>query len=81
MLSAEQSARLQALRARAIAGEATMEELKEGNAILRQDRIGAQAASTTARAAKADARKVVDPAAVLADLKALGAKLASGPVA
>lgn len=80
-LSAENSARLQALRAKSIAGTATIEELKEGVTILRADRVSAQIASTTSKAKKAADAAPVDTGAVLANLKALGAKLMSGPVA
>jgi hypothetical protein len=80
MLSAENTARLQALRAKALAGTATLDELREGVTILRADRVSAQVASTTGKANKAAAAAPVDTGAVLANLKALGAKLASGPV-
>ena len=77
MLSAENTARLLALQRKVLAGEATHEELKEGIAILRQDRVAAQAASTTGRAKKAAEAKVVDPGSVLAELSALGKGLQS----
>jgi hypothetical protein len=80
-MNLEQTARIQAIRQRALRGEATREELKEGIAILRGDRISAQIASTTSRTAKAAAAAPVDTGAVLAGLRALGAKLNSGPVA
>lgn len=80
-LSAENTARLQALRTKSIVGTATLEELKEGVAILRQDRVSAQIASTTSKAKKAADSAPVDTGAVLANLKALGVKLTSGPVA
>ena len=79
-LTPENSARLQALRAKQLAGTITKNELKEGVAIMRADRVAAQAASTTSRTKAAEDRKVVDPTAVLANLRALGNKLASGPV-
>jgi len=80
-MSAEHTARLQHLRGLAIAGKATQEELREGLAILRQDRVAAQASSTTARTKKAEAAAPVDTSALLSNLKALGQKLSSGPVA
>jgi hypothetical protein len=80
-LTAEQTQRIQILQAKVLAGTHTKDDLKEGIAILRQDRVGAQIASTKAKTANAEAKKVVNPATLLADLKALGAKLQSGPVA
>lgn len=79
-MNLEQSARIQAIRRRALTGEATMEELKEGIALLRGDRVSAQIASTTSRTAKAAAAAPIDTGAVLANLRAIGAKLASGPI-
>jgi len=80
-LTPESTQRLQILQAKVIAGTHTLEELKEGITILRADRVGAQVASTKSRSAAAVSKQVVNPANLLADLKALGAKLASGPVA
>lgn len=80
-LSPEQTLRMQQIQAKVLAGTHTIDELKEGVGILRGDRVAAQASSTTARTKAAADKKVVDPTAVLAGLKALGAKLASGPVA
>lgn len=80
-LSAENTLSLQQLQAKVLAGQYTKEELRAGIAILRQDRVGAQIASTASRTATAAAKKTVDPTAVLANLKMLGAKLSSGPVA
>ena len=54
---------------------------REGLAILRQDRIAAQASSTASKTKAAAERVAADPAAVLANLKAIGQKLASGPAA
>ena len=79
-LSPENTVRLQTLQAKVIAGTHTLDELKEGISILRADRVGAQIASSKTKTAAAAERKVVNPANLLADLKALGAKLASGPV-
>ena len=79
-LSPENTARLLALRQKAIAGTATRDELREGIVILRQDRVAAQAASTASKTAKAKAAAPVDTTAILANLKQLGAKLQSGPV-
>ena len=80
-LSVEDTAFLQLARRKALEGTATLEELKRGTAILRQDRVAAQTASTTSRTKAAAARVEVDPAKALAELRALGQKLASGPVA
>lgn len=79
-MNVEQTARLQAISRKAIEGTATPEELREGVSILRSDRVAASHASTTSRTAKAAAAKPLDTGALLADLKALGQKLASGPV-
>ena len=79
-LTPENTARLQQLQQKVLAGTHTLDELKEGVAILRSDRIAAQAASTTSRTKAAAAKVVIDPVSVLAGLKALGQKLASGPV-
>lgn len=79
-LSAENTARLQTFQAKALAGTITPDEEREAITILRQDRIAAQIGSTKSRSAKAEAARPVDADAVLAGLKALGAKLASGPV-
>lgn len=80
-MTPENTARLQALRQKSLAGSATIEELREAVAILRADRISASHASTTSRTAKAAAAAPVDTGNVLANLRALGNKLASGPVA
>lgn len=76
-LSLEQTMRLSQIRQAVNSGTATDEMLREGIAILRQDRVAAQIASTTSRSAKAP----VDTQAALAGLKALANKLNSGPVA
>ena len=81
MLTPENPARLQALRQKQLANTITKDELKEGLAILRQDRVAAQASSTASKTKAAAERVVVDPTAVLANLKAIGQKLASGPAA
>ncbi len=80
-LSPENSARLMALRQKAIAGTATLEELKDGISILRGDRVAAQHASTTSRTSKAAAAAPVDTGSILADLASIKTKLSSGPVA
>ena len=80
-LSPESTQRLQVLQAKVLAGTHTLDELTEGIAILRADRVGAQISSTRSRSASAEAKKIINPADLLANLKALGAKLASGPVA
>lgn len=73
-LTAEQTARLLTLRQRAIAGNATLDELREGFTLLRQGRQGASVAGTASRSARVSAKAPVDTAAVLANLKALSAK-------
>ena len=80
-LSPENTARLQLLNRKALDNTATLDELKEGVAILQQDRIGASHASNKSKTSAAAAKVVVDPAAVLANLRNLGAKLMEGPVA
>lgn len=80
-LTAEQTMRLQAIQAKVLANTHTREELKEGIQILRGDRIAAQFASTASKTKAAADKKVINPANLLADLKALGEKLKSGPVA
>jgi hypothetical protein len=79
--SAETTARLEAIRAKVLAGTDTREDLAEGLRILREDRVGAQIASTSSRSKKAADAAPVDAAAALAGLRALGTKLMSGPVA
>lgn len=80
-MSAEDTARLMTLRGKALRGEATIEELKEGLQILRAGRVAAQTASTKSRTTKAAANAPVDTASVLAGLKGLADKLSTGPVA
>lgn len=80
-LSAENTARLLAIRQKSIEGTATIDELKEGIAILRQDRVSAQIASSQSKTTRAAAAKPVDTGSILADLKNLGLKLSQGPVA
>ena len=74
-ISPESTQRLQILQTKVLAGTHTLDELKEGVAILRADRVGAQISSTKSRSAAAEAKKIVNPADLLANLKALGAKL------
>jgi len=81
MLTVEQTARLLAIQRKVLEGTETIEDLKEGVTLLRQDRIAASAAGTTSRSKRVEEKKVVDPAAALAELKSLGLKLSSGPVA
>ena len=77
-LTPENTARLQQLQQKVLANTHTLDELKEGIAILRADRVSAQVSSTTSRTKTAAAKVIVDPASALAALKALGAKLQSG---
>ncbi len=74
-LSAENTARLQVLHAKALAETISLEELREGVAILRQDRVAAQIASTKARKTAAAEKAPVDVASVLADLRNIGARI------
>jgi hypothetical protein len=80
-MTPENTARLQAIRQKSLTGTATIEELREGVRILCDDRVSASRASTTSRTAKAAAAAPVDTGSVLANLRAMGQKLASGPVA
>lgn len=80
-LTPENTARLQAIQAKVLAGAASLDDLKEGVQIMRQDRISAQVSSTASKTKAAAEKVVIDPTKVLADLRALGAKLQSGPVA
>lgn len=80
-LSAENTARLQAIHAKVLNRTATREEIREGIQLIQNDRVGAQAASTKTKTAAAAAKVQVDPAKVLADLRAMGEKLKAGPVA
>lgn len=80
-LTPEQTQRIQIIQAKVIAGTHTKDELKEGIMILRGDRVAAQHASTKSKTNAAAERKVINPATLLADLKAMGLKLQSGPVA
>jgi hypothetical protein len=52
MYSPQDSARIQQLRAKALAGTITQEELREGLAVLRQGRVQAATTSEKSRAAK-----------------------------
>lgn len=70
-MSPENTARLLALQRKAIENTATMDELREGIQLLRQDRVAAQASSTASKTAKAAAKVVVDPQTFLNQLKAL----------
>lgn len=82
-LTLEQTQRLDEIRRKAIADTATMEELIEAYRIMRQDRIGASVASTSARSEKAAAKAPVDTGALLeklkASLKAGGPQGSGGP--
>lgn len=80
-LTPENTARLQALQAKVLQGTATLDEVKEGVKILRQDRIAAQSSSTASRTKAGAERKVIDPSAILADLMKAKQNLTSGPVA
>lgn len=81
-MTPEDTARIQAVRAKVLADPAFsstpegMAALKEAITILRADRVGASTASVKSRTAKAEAAKPVDTGALLADLKSLGAKIA-----
>lgn len=80
-LSAEQTARLQAIQAQVLAGIPDPAErrvlLKEAIFIMRGDRMAAQVASTTSRTKKIEAATPVNVGSVLAGLKA---SLSSGPI-
>lgn len=68
--SLEQSARIQEIRRKSMAGTASLDELREATIILREDRSGAQAGSTATRTARKASAAPVDTANVLAALKA-----------
>lgn len=70
--SPEETAEIEAIRRKCLAGEETDADIERGLAILRQNRIAAQTGSTTARTTKAAAAAPVNTAAVLAGLRALG---------
>lgn len=72
-LSAENTLRIQQLRQKVLANTATREEKIEALKILRADRVAAQTASNTSRAAKAP----VNTQAALAGLMALKTNLNS----
>lgn len=77
-MSPEQTARIQQIRARCLAGQSTIEEEKEAILILRGDRMAAQASSSKSRTKKAEDAAPVDTKSVLAGF---AAKMMSGPVA
>ena len=70
-MTPEQQMRFSTLRAKARAGELTMEEQREAIAILREDRIGASVASSRARTAKATgaAKAAINSDDLLAELE------------
>lgn len=80
-LSAEDTARLLVIQRHVLAGTDTIEMVKEGVRIMRQDRVGAQIASTKSKTAKAAAAAPVDAGAVLAGLQNFAAKLNQGSAA
>lgn len=80
-LTPENTARLQGIQAKVLQGTATLDEIREGVKIMRQDRVSAQIGSTASRTKAAADKKVIDPAAVLADLMKMKANLQAGPVA
>lgn len=67
--SPELLTRLAELRQKGRAGTLTLEECREGVRLLREDRIGASAASSKARVAKTKANREVDSNALLAELE------------
>jgi hypothetical protein len=73
-LSPEDTNRLLQIRQSALAGTASLAELREGWELLRKGRVAASVAGTAARTAKAAAKAPVDTSAVLANLKALSAE-------
>lgn len=79
-LSPQLTAELQSIQRKVLDGTHTREELRRAVEILRQDRIAAQTASTTARRKAAADRTPPDTGAILDSLKALKTKLESGPV-
>lgn len=79
-MSVEATARLLAIQKKVLEGTDTLDDLQEGIGLLRQDRVAASVAGTTSRTKRIAETKVVDPAAVLADLKSIGLNLSSGPI-
>ena len=73
-LTAEQTQRLTDIQQIVVKGDIPeaqeRELLREAFIIMRQDRVGAQVASTTSKTKKAEASKQVDVGSVLAGLKA-----------
>lgn len=73
MYTPEQSANIQLLRGKMLAGTITQDELKIGLDLLRSARVGAHAASAVSRSRKgaASASKAVDSKALLDELDGL----------
>jgi len=65
----EQTRRLAEIRDRSIKGIVTLEELKEGFQIMRQDRVAASTGSTASRAKKAADKAPINTAALLDQLR------------
>jgi hypothetical protein len=61
--------RMANLRQKARAGTMTIDEVREGVRLLREDRVGASAASTKARVTKSKAAAVIDSDALLKELE------------
>jgi hypothetical protein len=70
-MTPEQQMRFATLRAKARAGELTMEEQREAIAILREDRVGASIASAKSRTTKATgaAKAAINSDDLLAELE------------
>jgi hypothetical protein len=79
-LTAEQTARLQEINRAVLSGTATKELCKEGLQILAQDRVSASIAGAASKAKAAESRKVIDPTALIADLRAKAAAVAGTPI-
>ena len=71
MISLEDTLKIQEYRRKAQDGSLTLEECREALIVLRQGREGAQIGSTKSRTAKAEAKKPIDTAALLAGLKGM----------
>lgn len=78
-LTAEQTARLQELRRKCLSDpHMPIAELKEGLAIIRQDRMGSQIASSASKKAKVEKVAAANAPSLLDQLKARAAQLQAG---
>lgn len=71
MYSPQDSARIQQLRLKALQGTMTLEEVKEGIALLRQGRVQAAETSAKSKSRSAASKAPVDSDALLGELGGL----------